>query len=86
MKLLLILFVSVMIVGLAGTTRAQTNASPADLRRLADESYKWRNQQYPVTSSDAALHTWDNKLTDYSPAAIAARRARITSLAVFERQ
>jgi uncharacterized protein (DUF885 family) len=50
------------------------------LHRVADEYYKWRNQQYPVTSSDTGLHTWDEKLTDYSPAAIAARRARITSL------
>ena len=80
MKLLLILLLSVTIVGLSGVANAQSNASPAELRRLADEYYKWRNQQYPVTSSDTGLHTWDEKLTDYSPAAIAVRRARINSL------
>jgi uncharacterized protein (DUF885 family) len=60
--------------------RAQPNASPATLRQLADEYYNWRNQNYPVFSSDAGLHTWDNKLTDYSPAAIAARRAKVAGL------
>lgn len=55
-------------------------ASPATLRQLAEDYYNWRNQNYPVFSSDAGLHTWDNKLTDYSPAAIAARRARMVQL------
>ena len=77
-RCILLLFFSALII--AQTTRAQTNASPADLHRLAGEYYQWRNQQYPVGSSDAGLHTWDHKLTDYSTAAIGARRARITSL------
>ena len=64
----------------AGVTNAQANASPATLRKLADDYYNWRNQNYPVASSDAGLHTWDNRLTDYSPAAIAARRARVVRL------
>jgi uncharacterized protein (DUF885 family) len=59
---------------------ASAQSSPAELRRLADEYYKWRNRQYPVTSSDAGLHTWDIKLTDYSPVAIAARRAHVIKL------
>jgi uncharacterized protein (DUF885 family) len=59
--------------------RAQ-RASPDTLRQLADEYYNWRNQNYPVFSSDAGLHIWDDKLTDYSPAAIAARRARVVQL------
>lgn len=80
MKLLLILLLSGTIVGLADVANAQTNASPAELQRLADEYYNWRNQQYPLFSSDVGLHTWDNQLTNYSPAAIAARRARVTSL------
>ena len=45
---------------------AQTPATPSDLRQLANDYYNWRNQNYPVFSSDAGLHTWDNKLTDYS--------------------
>ena len=64
----------------ANLTSAQSNATPAALHRLANDYYNWRNQSYPVSSSDAGLHTWDNKLTDYSPAAIAARRAHILSL------
>src|SRR5205085_5254787 len=43
------------------------------LHKLADDYYGWRNEQYPVRSSDAGLHTWDNRLTDYSAAAITAR-------------
>lgn len=62
------------------TTSAQTRSTPADLRRLADEYYKWRNQNYPVVSSDNGLHTWDNKLTDYSLSAILARRLHVKDL------
>src|SRR5438552_16252452 len=60
--------------------KAQAGASPAELRRLADDYYNWRNQNYPVASSDAGLHTWDTRLTDYSPAAITARRAHVANL------
>ncbi len=63
----------------AEMTVAQSS-SPADLRRIADQYYNWRNQQFPVTSSDAGLHSWDNELTDYSPAAIATRRAHVIDL------
>ena len=40
-------------------------------RKMADDYYAWRNENYPVGSSDSGLHTWDNRLTDYSPAKIA---------------
>ncbi len=43
------------------------------LHKLADDFYAWRNQNYPVSSSDSGLHTWDDRLTDYSTAAMAAR-------------
>ena len=64
----------------SSSASAQPNISPNSFRRLAEEYYKWRNQQYPVFSSDAGLHTWDNSLTDYSPAAIATRRAHVVRL------
>src|SRR5713226_3971911 len=81
MKLLFIfLAVSIATMTTVYTTQAQANASPATLRRIADDYYNWRNQNYPVASSDAGLHTWDSKLTDYSPAAIAARRQHVRSL------
>jgi uncharacterized protein (DUF885 family) len=46
---------------------------PAALRKMADECYAWRNENYPVGSSDSGLHTWDDRLTDYSAAKIAER-------------
>jgi uncharacterized protein (DUF885 family) len=55
-------------------------AEVAALRKLADDYYTWRNEQYPVRSSDAALHTWDDRLTDYSPNAVAAREKHTRSL------
>ena len=45
----------------------------AALHKLANDYYTWRNENYPVRSSDMGLHTWDSKLTDYSPAKIAER-------------
>jgi len=59
------------------TIRAQAPATPADLRKLADDYYNWRNQQYPVSSSDAGLHAWDHKLTDYGLSALLARRLHV---------
>ncbi len=50
-----------------------TAADAAMLRKLADEYYAWRNESYPVFSSDAGLHTWDNRLTSYAPADMAKR-------------
>ena len=79
MKLLVIFFTAcaAMIVS-PNMTNAQT--SPTTLRRTAVDYYDWRNRQFPVASSDSGLHTWDNKLTDYSPAAIAARRQHVRGL------
>ncbi len=38
-------------------------AATATLRKLADDYYAWRNENYPVRSSEAGLHTWDDRLT-----------------------
>ena len=65
---------------LVPSTIAQTPSTPADLRRLAEDYYRWRNEKFPVSSSDAGLHTWDNKLTDYSLSAILARRLYVRDL------
>ena len=78
MKLLTILFVlSLVMLTIPISINAQTDASPATLRRLADDYYNWRNQNYPVSSSDAGLHTWDSKLTDYGLSALLARRLHV---------
>src|SRR4051812_268582 len=50
------------------------------LRKMADEFYAWRNENFPVFSSDAGLHTWDNRLTDYSPAKINERNQHVRKL------
>ena len=50
------------------------------LRKLADDYYSWRNENYPVFSSDAGLHTWDNRLTDYSAAKVTERAQHIRKL------
>src|SRR5438874_3336665 len=52
----------------------------AALHKLADDYYNWRNQDNPVPSSDAGLHTWDDKLGDYSPAKIAERAKHVREL------
>nr|MBA2585717.1 hypothetical protein [Chthoniobacterales bacterium] len=50
------------------------------LHKLVAEFYAWRDEQYPVASSDAGLHTWDNRLTDYAAAKISARAQHIRVL------
>ncbi len=55
-------------------------AATTALRKLADDYYAWRNENYPVQSSEAGLHTWDDRLTDYSPAKIAERTRHVRSL------
>jgi len=56
------------------------SAAAAALHKLADDYYAWRNENYPVRSSEAGLHTWDDRLTDYSPGKIAERAQHIRSL------
>ncbi len=61
------------------TTDDQVMA-PAALMKLARDYYAWRNENYPVLSSDAGLHTWDNRLTDYVPARINERAQHVRTL------
>jgi uncharacterized protein (DUF885 family) len=56
------------------------NAAIAALHKLADDYYAWRNENYPVRTSEAGLHTWDDRLTDYSPAKTAERAQHVHSL------
>ncbi|MGI9164924.1 MAG: DUF885 domain-containing protein [Pyrinomonadaceae bacterium] len=81
MKLLtqfLILFVLMFLS--SQSVRSQNPNTPADLRKMAEEYYNWRNQNFPVFSSDAGLHTWDKRLTDYSLSAVLARRLNAKEL------
>src|SRR5215831_12575465 len=56
------------------------NTSTATLHKLADDYYAWRNENYPVRSSEVGLHTWDDRITDYSPGKIAERAQHVRSL------
>jgi uncharacterized protein (DUF885 family) len=58
----------------------KVSAVAAALHKMAEDYYGWRNENYPVRSSYAGLHTWDDRLTDYSPAKIAEREQHIRSL------
>jgi uncharacterized protein (DUF885 family) len=62
------------------TPPAKAGNDIAALRKMADEYYAWRNENFPVGSSDSGLHTWDNRLTDYSPAKIAERSQHVRKL------
>src|SRR3954471_5355898 len=55
--------------------------TPPQLHKLAGDYYDWRNQNYPVSASDQGLHTWDDKLADYSAAAIAKRQVHVRAVA-----
>jgi len=60
----------------------QGRAEATALHRLANDYYKWRNEEYPVTSSSAGLHTWDDRLTNYAPEKIAERASHVRELLV----
>ncbi len=64
--------------GISIALLAQDN--PATLRQLAHDYYEWQNRELPVDASGAGLHTYDGKLTDYSPAAVTARARHIHEL------
>ena len=61
------------------TTKEEVMGAAA-LHKVANEYYAWRNENYPVQSSDAGLHTWDDRLTDYSSAKIAERARHVHAL------
>jgi uncharacterized protein (DUF885 family) len=59
---------------------ATKGGDAAALRKLADDYYTWRNENYPVGSSDMGLHTWDDRLTDYSAPKLAERAEHVRKL------
>src|SRR5438045_2250341 len=67
--------------GISNDAFKNQSANATDtLRKMANDYYAWRNENYPVRSSEAGLHTWDDRLTDYSPAKIAERAQHVRSL------
>ncbi|MEP7015131.1 MAG: DUF885 domain-containing protein [Verrucomicrobiota bacterium] len=61
-------------------TKKSMTAETVALHKMADDYYVWRNENYPVQSSEAGLHTWDDRLTDYSPAKIDDRANHVRGL------
>lgn len=52
---------------------------PAALRRLAHDYSMWWFEHHPIVATYEGLHTRDDRITDYSPRALQARRERIDS-------
>ena len=61
-------------------TTKSTTTDIAALHRIAEDYYAWRNENFPVGSSEAGLHTWDDRLTDYAPAKIDERARHVREL------
>ncbi|MEO8034484.1 MAG: DUF885 domain-containing protein [Acidobacteriota bacterium] len=54
--------------------------TPATLKSTAHDYYEWTAVNFPTQSSDQGLHTWDDRLTDYSASAIAKRNDHLKQL------
>jgi uncharacterized protein (DUF885 family) len=66
-----------------GASVVKDTGSPAtseSLRSMASDYYRWRDQSYPVGSSLQGLHTWDDRLADFAPRAVEARRQRVAEI------
>jgi uncharacterized protein (DUF885 family) len=55
-------------------------AAQQKLHKLANDYYDWQKVTNPVYASDQGLHTWDDRLPDFSAAAIAKQRAHVASV------
>jgi len=66
--------------GGGGASRGAAEGTPEAMRTLASGYYAWLSEVFPVNASDQGLHTRDALLTDYSEAAIAARRKHVGEL------
>jgi len=54
--------------------------TPDTLHKAAGQFYLWRQQNFPVAASEQGNHTWDERLTDYSPTAISNRQLFVKKL------
>jgi uncharacterized protein (DUF885 family) len=70
----------VLLVASAALAVSSASADPAELRKLAHEYYEWRDSDNPVITSGQGNHRYDDRLTDYSPQAVSARRRHISEL------
>ncbi len=54
--------------------------TPQSLRSAAHDYYDWRKREFPVEASEQGFHLYDDRLTDFSPAAITRHAAHIRKL------
>ena len=68
----------------AEAVTSKTTKAPAftagQLQSTAADFYRWREENFPVWSSEQGLHTFDARLTDSSAPALAKRRAHVAAL------
>src|SRR5438067_563983 len=55
-------------------------ATAIQLRSTAHDYYEWQKREFPVFASDQGFHAYDDRITDYSPAAVAQREAHVHDL------
>ena len=72
--------VRLLIAAAAALASLSASADPAELRKLAHEYYQWRDAALPVQTSGQGDHRYDDRLTDYSPAQVNARRTHVSEL------
>ncbi|MDP9361532.1 MAG: DUF885 domain-containing protein [Acidobacteriota bacterium] len=79
--IIVVLFVAVSsFAAVKKTTPPPKPFTPVELRALAHEYYEWQKKEYPVNASDQGFHAADDKLDDFSPAAIARNAAHVHAL------
>ncbi|MBI3448912.1 MAG: DUF885 domain-containing protein [Acidobacteria bacterium] len=66
----------IMLTGSAAAAPPAPVGDVASFRAMAHAYYAWAIEDQPTYASDQGLHTWDARLTDYAPAAVAAREER----------
>jgi uncharacterized protein (DUF885 family) len=79
-RVLVLLVAGLFVVSTSVILGATSQAAPGSLRKMASDYYRWRDQSYPVASSGQGLHTWDERLTDYAPEAVEARKKHVAGL------
>ena len=62
------------------TALGAPSLAPQSLRSAAHDYYEWEKSEFPVLASDRGFHAYDDRLTDYSPAAIARRATHVHDL------
>jgi uncharacterized protein (DUF885 family) len=64
---------------ISSTGGAEVMAAAA-LQSIAKDYYNWRNENSPIASSSRGLHTWDDRMPDFSPAKIAEEAQHVHAL------